>query len=107
MSARIGWRLASVLVGGLFVIAWQLIVNAHVVSAVYLPGPDRTWNALVRGFTGGTLLAQLLQTVQRMVIGWLFASLAGVVIGACIGLSRPARTSARRSNFCVRCRRRR
>jgi sulfonate transport system permease protein len=91
MSARIGWRIASVLAGGAFVIAWQLIVNAHVVSPVYLPGPDRTWAALVHGFSGGTLLAQMMQTVQRMLIGWLLASVAGVAIGACIGLSPPAR----------------
>jgi len=91
VSAGIGWRLASVVVGGLFVVAWQLIVNAHIVSAVYLPGPDRTWTALVRGFAGGTLLAQLVQTVQRMIVGWLLASLVGVVLGACIGLSRRAR----------------
>jgi sulfonate transport system permease protein len=89
---RFGWRVLSVLVGGVFVAAWQLVANAHVISPAYLPGPDRTWNALVSGFGGGTLLAQLLQTVQRMIVGWLFASVVGIVIGACIGLSRPART---------------
>ena len=92
MNARSGWRLASIVVGGLFIVVWQLIVNAHIVSAVYLPGPDRTWNALVRGFSSGTLLAQLWQTVQRMLVGWLLASLVGVVLGAMIGMSRAART---------------
>jgi ABC-type nitrate/sulfonate/bicarbonate transport system permease component len=91
VSARIGWRLASVAVGGLFIVLWQVIVSAHIVSPVYLPGPDRTWNALVRGFATGTLLEQLLQTVQRMLVGWLLASLAGIVLGACIGSSKPAR----------------
>lgn len=91
MSARIGWRLGSFIVGALFVLAWQLIANAHLISAVYLPGPDRTWNALERGFANGTLPDQLWQTVQRMLAGWLLASLAGIAIGACIGLSRPAR----------------
>ena len=91
MNARIGWRLASIVVGGLFILAWQFIASAHIVSPVYLPGPDRTWTALVRGFASGTLLAQLLQTVQRMLLGWLLASLVGIVVGACIGLSRPAR----------------
>lgn len=88
---RVGWRLASIAVGALFIAAWQLIANAHLVSAVYLPGPDRTWNALVRGFGSGVLPDQLWNTVQRMFLGWLLASLAGVVIGAAIGLSRPAR----------------
>jgi sulfonate transport system permease protein len=91
VSARIGWRLGSFIVGALFVLAWQLIANAHLISPVYLPGPDRTWNALARGFANGTLPDQLWQTVQRMLAGWLLASLAGIAIGACIGLSRPAR----------------
>jgi sulfonate transport system permease protein len=89
---RAGWRLASFGVGALFVAAWQLIASAHLVSPVFLPGPDRTWNALEHGFSAGTLPDQLWQTVQRMLVGWLFASLAGIVIGACIGLSRPARS---------------
>jgi sulfonate transport system permease protein len=45
----------------------------------------------VHGFASGTLAAQLLQTVQRMLIGWLLASLIGIVLGALIGLSKPAR----------------
>jgi sulfonate transport system permease protein len=87
----LGWRLASFLVGALVIGAWQVIASAHLISPVYLPGPDRTWAALVRGFAGGVLGDQLWQTVQRMLVGWLFASLAGIVLGACIGLSRPAR----------------
>jgi sulfonate transport system permease protein len=85
------WRLASVAVGALFVCVWQLLANAHVISAVYLPGPDRTWAALVRGFTTGTLPDQLWQTVQRMLVGWLLASVLGVLLGALIGMSKPAR----------------
>ena len=53
MIARTGWRIASIAVGVLIVVAWQLIANAHLISPVYLPGPDRTWAALVRGFARG------------------------------------------------------
>jgi sulfonate transport system permease protein len=88
---RAGWRLASIAVGGLFILAWQLLANAHVLSPVYLPGPDRTWRALVDGFADGSLPGALWQTVGRMFVGWLLASLAGIVIGAAIGLSPPAR----------------
>jgi sulfonate transport system permease protein len=92
MMRRIGWRVASVGVGALIIVAWQLIANAHLISPVYLPGPDRTWAALVRGFTTGTLAEQLWHTVQRMLVGWLLASLVGIVLGAVIGMSKPART---------------
>jgi ABC-type nitrate/sulfonate/bicarbonate transport system permease component len=91
MTRAWSWRLASFAVGALFIIAWQLLANAHLISAVYLPGPDRTWNALVRGFNTGTLPQELWSTVQRMFVGWLLASLVGVLIGALIGMSKPAR----------------
>jgi ABC-type nitrate/sulfonate/bicarbonate transport system permease component len=91
MTRGMLWRLASVAVGALLVCVWQLLANAHVISAVYLPGPDRTWAALVRGFTTGTLPDQLWQTVQRMLVGWLLASVLGVLLGALIGMSKPAR----------------
>jgi sulfonate transport system permease protein len=88
---RAGWRLASLAVGPHFIVARQVLANAHILSPVYLPGPDRTWNALLRGFASGALSDQLWQTVQRMLLGWLVASLVGVAIGAAIGLSPPAR----------------
>jgi ABC-type nitrate/sulfonate/bicarbonate transport system permease component len=91
VTERAGWRLAGLAVGALLIGVWQLVANAHLVSPVFLPGPDRTWGALVRGFTAGTLANQLLQTVQRMLLGWLLASLIGIVLGALIGMSKPAR----------------
>jgi sulfonate transport system permease protein len=91
MTRALFWRIASVAVGALFVAAWQLIANAHVISPVYLPGPDRTWAALANGFATGTLTEQLWQTVQRMLLGWVLASVLGVLLGALIGMSAPAR----------------
>jgi sulfonate transport system permease protein len=91
VTPRIVWRIAGVGVAVLLVCAWQAVANAHVISPAFLPGPDRTWSALVRGFATGTLADQLLQTVKRMLLGWLLASIIGVVLGALIGLSKPAR----------------
>ncbi len=58
---------------------------------MFLPGPLATWAALTDGFRNGALGEQTLSTVQRMVYGWVLASLAGVGLGALIGSSRGAR----------------
>lgn len=86
------WRLVSFGVAAGFVALWQLIANAKLVSPVFLPGPDRAWASLVRGFTDGDLLAKVAGTLQHMVIGWLVASLVGIALGALIGSSPRVRT---------------
>jgi ABC-type nitrate/sulfonate/bicarbonate transport system permease component len=64
----------------------------RLVSPVFLPGPDRAWSALLRGFSGGDLWEKLDGTLWHMALGWLLASLAGVIMGALIGSSRPMRS---------------
>lgn len=88
---RIGWPLASFGMGLLFVLVWYLVARARLVSPVFLPGPERAWDALVHGLMDGDLLAKTLATVERMVYGWLLASLAGIALGALIGASETAR----------------
>lgn len=87
----LGWKAASVLVWCALLLLWQLIVDAGLVPRVFLPGPDATWAALVRGLESGRLTSMLLATTERMVLGWLLASLAGIALGAIIGMSRTLR----------------
>lgn len=86
--AAILWRVASILVAAGFVAAWQLIANLRLVSPVFLPGPDRAWAALMRGFSSGDLASKLVGTLEHMAYGWLAASIAGIALGALIGSSR-------------------
>jgi sulfonate transport system permease protein len=86
------WRVTSFAVAAGLVALWQLIVNLHWVSPVFLPGPDRAWAALLRGFSGGDLLEKLDGTLWHMAVGWLLASLAGIVVGALVGSSRTMRS---------------
>jgi ABC-type nitrate/sulfonate/bicarbonate transport system permease component len=86
------WRMASFAVAAGFVGVWQLIANLKLVSPVFLPGPDRAWTALVRGFTTGDLSSKLVGTLEHMAYGWLAASIAGIALGALIGSSRLMRT---------------
>lgn len=86
------WRMISFAVAAGFVALWQLIVDLRWVSPVFLPGPDRAWSALLRGFSGGDLLEKLDGTLWHMALGWLLASLAGIVVGALVGSSRVMRS---------------
>jgi ABC-type nitrate/sulfonate/bicarbonate transport system permease component len=88
---RIAWSCASIAVGLAMIGVWQLITWRKFVSPVFLPGPIPTWEALVDGFRQGQLGEQTLETLQRMMFGWVLASLLGMGVGALIGMSRAAR----------------
>jgi sulfonate transport system permease protein len=85
------WLIGSFAVGIAFIALWQMIADARLVSPVFFPGPDRAWGALVQGFASGELEFKLAGTVQRMILGWFLASLAGIALGAAIGISKTAR----------------
>ena len=89
--AKILWMAGSVGVTALIVLGWQMIANYSGIPAVFLPGPDRAWRALVTGFTTGDLTQLSTATIERMIYGWVLASLAGIVLGAIIGSSKIAR----------------
>jgi sulfonate transport system permease protein len=86
------WRVASFAVAAGFIALWQLVANLTLVSPVFLPGPDRAWASLIRGFSTGDLWSKLAGTLEHMAYGWLAASIAGIAIGAIIGSSRLMRT---------------
>ncbi|MFN3351785.1 ABC transporter permease [Pseudorhodoplanes sp.] len=88
---RLGWLLASVGVAALFVVLWYVVAHLRLVSPVFLPGPERAFDALVYGLTEGDLLRKTVATVERMVYGWLLASLVGIALGAMIGVSQTLR----------------
>jgi sulfonate transport system permease protein len=90
--AVIMWRFASIVVAAGFIALWQLIANLKLVSPVFLPGPDRAWAALVRGFSSDTLWDKTLGTLEHMFYGWLLASIVGIALGAMIGSSKAMRS---------------
>jgi ABC-type nitrate/sulfonate/bicarbonate transport system permease component len=89
--ARLVWLAASLAFLAALILFWQFIADNRYVSPVFLPGPDRAWGALMQAITKGDLLARWIATVERMIIGWLLASLVGIVLGAVIGSSERAR----------------
>ncbi len=75
----------------LFILIWKLVTDAKLISPIFFPGPERTYAALEKGIVEGDLIAQALETVQRMLFGWLLASFAGILLGALVGVSQRAR----------------
>jgi ABC-type nitrate/sulfonate/bicarbonate transport system permease component len=85
------WFLSSLCVSIALITLWQSIADARLISPAFLPGPDRAWAALVEGMLQGDLLHKLFSTVERMIYGWLLASIIGIALGAIIGISPVAR----------------
>lgn len=89
---RLAWRIFGFVFAALVIALWQIQSNLGLISPIYLPSPQRAMNSLINGFSGGLLLDRLLSTVQRMIYGWVLASLLGVVLGSIIGISKVARS---------------
>jgi len=87
-----GW-FGSLAVFAALVALWWAASNAGWVSRVFLPTPQATLASLAEGLNlrdgqgNGELLGFTQATVGRMLQGWLLASLAGVLLGAAIGVS--------------------
>lgn len=93
MSAapRLGWFFGSVAVAAGLIFAWHLVCAAGLVSAIFVPSPEKVWRALVDGFSEGNMATELAATVARALSGWILACLLGVTLGALIGISAAAR----------------
>lgn len=84
-------RAGSVLVTLSILLLWQLVTITGLVQPIFLPSPSSTFADLWRGLTRGDLLALTIATMERMIYGWMLASLGGILLGALIGLSPRAR----------------
>ena len=89
---RFLWLAASFLTAAGVVLLWQMLADLKLVSPVFLPGPDRAWAALLRGALSGDLLPKIVGTLEHMALGWLAASVAGIILGALVGSSAVMRT---------------
>jgi ABC-type nitrate/sulfonate/bicarbonate transport system permease component len=81
----------SVLVLAALIALWWLASHQQWVSKVFLPTPEATLESLWEGLHTGELMGFTLDTVVRMLLGWLLASAIGVALGALIGASATAR----------------
>jgi len=70
---------------------WWAASHGGWISRVFLPTPEATIASLREGLADGELAAFTAATAWRMVLGWLLASAAGVLLGVFIGVSTTAR----------------
>lgn len=83
------WRAAAGIVLPLAILlAWQVVSTSGVVPAYRLPSPAAVWAAGVELGANGRLGADIAISVQRVLIGFAAGSIAGLLLGAAVGLSR-------------------
>lgn len=93
----LGQHASSLALLGALLALWWLATHAQWVSRVFVPTPEATLDSLLRGLNlrgsgEGELAAFTLDTLLRMLMGWLLASVLGTALGAAIGISERLRT---------------
>jgi ABC-type nitrate/sulfonate/bicarbonate transport system permease component len=70
----------------------ELACDARLISPAIVPAPHDVWSALVAGLRSGDLWAPLRATIAHLLAGWCAACIAGVALGAFVGLTAFGRT---------------
>lgn len=68
--------------------AWQLAAVVGLISPVTLPAPTAVFNAAADLIQRGELRIHIAISTQRVIIGFLIGAIAGLAVGAFVGLSR-------------------
>jgi len=69
----------------LFLLLWESVVRAGAVNAVLFPAPSSVALAMVSYATDGALLADVMWSLSRVVIGFLAGAVCGIVLGLLTG----------------------
>lgn len=72
-------------------VIWELLVITGVLDQRFFPPPSEILQRLVELIRDGTLVTATIVTLRRMVIGFLLATMPGVLIGLLMGMSRTTR----------------
>lgn len=87
---RPGWFafLMGAIVPVALVVFWQLLSTSGIIPAYRLPTPISVWEAGVDLSTRGLLVEDVVISTQRVLLGFSFGSICGLIVGATLGLSR-------------------
>lgn len=75
----------------LTVLVWELGSYQGWISAIVLPAPSEAFRALVDLFTSGDIWRHLQASLSRLLQGWVYGTLLGLLIGIAAGLFSLAR----------------
>ncbi|WP_425432983.1 ABC transporter permease [Glaciihabitans tibetensis] len=93
-GSRRGWKttiltiLGGLLLPGLILLIWQLIASSGLVPSYRLPSPSSVFLAGTDLAARGELGLHVAISTQRVLLGFLFGSIVGLVVAATVGLSR-------------------
>jgi NitT/TauT family transport system permease protein len=73
------------------VLVWELLAQAGILRANYVPAPSQLAPHLVELLAGGELWRHLTMTLYRLSLSFLFALVPAVLLGLCLGMSRGLR----------------
>lgn len=75
---RMGWQL---LLLGAFLVAWQLLVDNHVLTELSVSKPTAIWDELVKLYRDGQIWGNVGTTLEETVVGYVAGAVVGVALG--------------------------
>lgn len=82
--------LASLIIPFVLIVLWQLAANEGAINIQLFPSPAKIGQALLKTIETGKLQANILISLKRVVIGYLYGAVLGIIVGVLLGLSKKA-----------------
>lgn len=74
-------------------VAWEVLVRVHLLDNRFFSAPSQVLRTLVAMVISGQLISDALITLERLGVGFAAGSIAGVVVGLLMGISRVVRAA--------------
>lgn len=84
-SARAHFNYLGLLAIAVVILLWQAAVQFRVITATYLPSPLEIARAIPSEWSSGAILDNTGHTVMVAVVGWLIATVLGLIVGSLVG----------------------
>lgn len=84
------WSMRGFVGIGCLLLAWELLANVGLVNAVLLPAPSTLFGAARDLIVSGVLFRHVAASIERVLVGFLLASIVGMCLGVVLGWFRVA-----------------